>query len=127
MACSVSIGNLLNGQTVDLPFEVNGTITVLPNAPAANLIAACKQIDDNTLQDIAGNCNPAPVTAGPSTFAFELSAADCPLPNTYYMLSIYCWDDQSTQVTLASVTFQTSGGPTPPPGPPLPPVPPGKI
>jgi hypothetical protein len=109
MPSSIAFSNLFNGQEIPMPYEVNGTITVLPNLPAANLVAVSKQVDDNALQDISASppLSVALPSAGPVSFTFELTLSDCPLPNTYYMLTLYCWDDQANAVSLASVTFKS--------------------
>ena len=125
MACTITFSNLANGQVIELPFGVEGTITT-PGGAQTGIIAVSKQIDDNPLQDIGPSCLPPPVVGNLSlTFLFELTATDCPAPDTFYMVSIYAWDNQDTQVSLASVTFKTAAAPAPPPaGPPgkLPPL-----
>ena len=117
MSCTITFTNLLNGQSVPLPYEVSGRI-VMPSSPVTQLIAAARQIDDNPLEDMEDDLSAAIGGVGPYDFSFELTSVDCPLPNTYYMLTVYCWDDKSEAVTLASVTFRTvdlAGAPPPPP------------
>jgi len=120
MACTITFGNLLNGQEIHLPYSVSGQITVAP--AGTKLIAAARQVDDNPLRDIAGDCLPgtSPAVAGNQTFSTELTSSDCPLANTYYMLTIYCWDDNAAAVSVGSVTFKTSSSSgAAPPDPPL--------
>jgi hypothetical protein len=119
MACTIVFNNLLNGQKIPLPFEVNGRITVLPTPPNGHIIAAARQIDDNPLIDIKDNCTPAPGPAvgGPIDFSLTLTSSDCPAVDQYYMLTVYAWDDVSAPVSVASVTFKTVdllGGGDPP-------------
>jgi hypothetical protein len=102
-----------------MPYSVSGQITVTP--AGTKLIAVARQVDDNPLKDIAGDCLPGTGTAGNQTFSTELTSSDCPLANTYYMLTIYCWDDNAATVSVASVTFKTSNssGAAPPDPPPV--------
>jgi hypothetical protein len=120
MACSISFDNLVNGQNVPLPFEVSGTITVLPTPAGGHLVAAAMQIDDNPLSNVGDNCNPnpGPLATNDISFFVDLTTANCPLMNTYYMLTIYAWDNVSAPVSLASVTFKTVDLFSPPPDPP---------
>jgi hypothetical protein len=108
MPSTIAFTNLANGQEITVPYEVDGTITTT----GGNLIAVARQIDDGPLQDISGACFPSvpqsAAPANPTNFSTELSAGDCPLASTFYMLSIYCWDDGSPNVSVASVTFKTS-------------------
>jgi hypothetical protein len=106
MACTITFSNLLNGQEIDLPYTVSGQIS----PGGAKVIAAARQIDDNPVRDITGDCVPGvqPPVNGDQTFSAELTGADCPLADTYYMLTIYAWDDGSPTVSVASVTFKTS-------------------
>lgn len=106
MPSTIAFTNLLPGQEVDLPYEVTGTIDVNPNT--IKVVAAARQIDDALLQDIGGSLTPGTGTAGDQTFSTEITALDCPLADTYYMLTIYCWDDITAGVSVGSVTFKTS-------------------
>jgi hypothetical protein len=112
MPSAITFANLVNGQVLEaLPYEVTGQVTVTPNA--ARLQAVARQLDDNPLEDITGNCNPPPASgqAGPHDFSTELTSQDCPCADTYYMLTIYCWDNQADTVSIASVTFKTAAAP----------------
>lgn len=125
MSCTISFNNLGNGQELALPVEITGRI-VSPDPANVKLLTVSRQIDDNALQDISASCSPVPSNAegGPIDFAFELTAAECPLPDTYYMLTVYCWDSQDEAVTMASITFKTANPyaqPTPIAGPTVPP------
>jgi hypothetical protein len=107
MAATFSNMNLVDGQVIAVPFEVTGTVTATGNAQ--NISSVARQIDDNGLVDISGQCNPD-LTAGPASpvdFAFALTACDCPSPG-FYILTVIAWDDDLNSVgaTTFTVTFQ---------------------
>lgn len=95
---NIELDNLSNGQEVLLPIEVSGTVS----APAAGptLSALARQIDDNALVTL-----PLPNNNLPHAFSFEVAATECPDINTWYMLTIYAWDNQG-DCTIASLTFK---------------------
>jgi len=107
MAATFTNMNLVDGQMIGLPFEVTGTVTASGNAH--NIVSVARQVDDQSLIDISGQCNPELIGApAPSVeFAFALTAADCATPG-FYILSVMAWDDDphSVGATPLTVTFQ---------------------
>ena len=107
MAATFSNMNLVDGQVIAVPFEVTGTVTASGNAQ--NISSVARQIDDNDLVDISGQCNPdlTAAPASPVDFAFALTGSDCPSPG-FYILTVIAWDDDTNSVgaTTITVTFQ---------------------
>lgn len=109
MASSVTIDNLVDGQEIILPYEVTGSA----NGNGALLVGIARQVDNNPLVDIGQNCVPeVPHPTGganpPScTFAFELTAADCPQVGGWFLLTIHVWDDAG-DCTHWPVTFNVT-------------------
>jgi hypothetical protein len=107
MAAIFTNMNLADGQIIGLPFEVTGIVTASGNAQ--NILAVARQIDDQGLVDISGQCNPELIgaPASPVDFAFALTAADCATPG-FYILTVIAWDDDPNSVgaTTVTVTFQ---------------------
>jgi hypothetical protein len=91
-----------NGQEVSLPFEMTGSVDQPANPGNLSLQALARQIDDNTLVTIPLPNNP---TNFPFAFFSDVSAAECPDANTWYMLTVYAWDSAG-DCTLQSVTFK---------------------
>src|SRR5438067_1661782 len=112
MSCSISIGNIMNGQNVPLPFEVSGSVMLQSTGATDSITAVAMQIDDNPLLDLTVGGSPTL-----RTFSVELTSRDCPTMNTYYMLTIYAWDNVSPSASMASVTFKTVDLFAPPPVP----------
>jgi hypothetical protein len=96
---TITIDNLSDGQEIEVPYEVTGSASV----PAGTTIqCVARQVDNNALQTLA-------ITpAADVTFSFELTVADCPDVDTWYMLTIYVWDSAG-DLTLKSVTFKRIG------------------
>jgi len=104
MAATINFDNLVNGQVIELPYGVTCTIT--SNNPDIESVA--RQIDDNPVVDAEASCDPQPNTNQPITLTFDVTTLDCPLADTFYLLSIYVWD-QDAPVSLATVTIKTAG------------------
>jgi hypothetical protein len=107
MSAVFSNMNLVDGQIIGVPFEVTGTVTVSGNTQ--NILSVARQIDDQGLVDISGECNPDLLGAPASSvdFAFALTAANCATPG-FYILTVIAWDDESNSsgATTLTVTFQ---------------------
>jgi hypothetical protein len=107
MAAVFSNMNLVDGQIIGLPFEVTGTVAA--SGGAQNIVSVARQVDDQSLVDISGQCNPELISApAPSVdFAFALTDADCATPG-FYILTVMAWDDDPNAVgaATATVTFQ---------------------
>src|SRR5262245_18506424 len=119
---TINFDNVSNGQELILPFDVSVTILAPINPPAGALTvsAVARQIDDNGLVNLG-------VTAGtslPISLGIEVTTAECPDVNTWYMLTVYAWDSPG-DCTLQSVTFKriSEPGPVPVPLPPVVPIP----
>ena len=98
---SITLDNLFDGQEVEVPYEVTGSAA----SNTTRIVAMARQIDNNAQQSLAfveANSTPPPSNV---TFNFELTAADCPDVDTWYMLTIYCWDSDG-DLTLKSVSFK---------------------
>lgn len=108
-ASTFSNMNLVDGQIIAMPFEVTGTVTA---SGTLNIVAVARQIDDDGLVDISGQCNPELLGApsSPVDFTCALTSSDCPTPG-FYVLTIIAWDDDGNSVgaTTATVTFEIAG------------------
>lgn len=102
---NIELNNLTNGQQVVIPFEVHGTVS---GPGGVNLNALSRQIDDNALVTINLPNNP---TALPHNFSFEITLADCPDVNTWYMVTVYAWDTENA-CTIFSLSFKRVPTPT---------------
>jgi hypothetical protein len=101
--------DLSNGQELILPSDIVGSVSQLGNPPQGqNLTALARQIDDNGLVTILIANNPP----FPVPISFELTYAECPEVNVWYMLTIYAWDSLG-DCTVQSVTFKRVPEPAP--------------
>jgi hypothetical protein len=104
MAANIVLNNLADGQQIIVPYEVSGSATPLP--PANAITALARQVDANPLQSLPTS----------TTFAFDLTVADCPVADTWHRLTMYAWDSSGDCSTI-SVSFKNVGDPPPPPPP----------
>jgi hypothetical protein len=97
MAATITIDNLDNGQEVILDYTVTGTAAA--QSPATDVVIIAWQIDDQELIDT--NATPAPSVP----FSLNITPGQCTAVDTYYMLTIYVWDDQG-DLAIESRTFK---------------------
>lgn len=103
---SISLDNFVDGQEVVLPLEVTGSASTPPPPPAATSITNMLwQIDTNTQNNLPFTENNAAPPPSNVTFGFDIAAVNCPNVDTWYILSVYCWDSAG-DLTIKSVTFK---------------------
>lgn len=83
---NIIVDSPVDGQELEVPFTLSGTATAI--APATNVVAIEVQIDSAAQHDLG-------VVPAPSIpFGYTVTEADCPAVDTWYLLTIYAWDDQ---------------------------------
>src|SRR5947209_14690563 len=98
MACMAYITSPSNGQNAMMPLSVYAGAmgTLAPNG-GARITAASWQLDDGALQDL-------PCTVGTSA-QFNFQVTNNLDNDTWHMITLYVWDDQSPGATTVSATF----------------------
>ena len=104
MAATITIDNLENGQGVNFPYEVTGQ--AVAGTGGAHIVAMAWQIDDQDLHDMSPN-----PSAGTVSFEFSISQSDCPDPDTWYLLTVYAWDNNPGDVTTECRTIRQAPQP----------------
>ncbi len=125
MACTLSFGNITNGQDIFLPFDASAAVVGMPppgGGSTPNIQAVSRQFDEGEL----ANADTSPSL--PQTSAFINVVIDGFQVNTWHSLTLYAWDEASSNATTTTVTFRVADPmPVPLPSPLSPPPPPPPV
>lgn len=91
---TVLIAAPTDNEEIDVPFNASGSATA---AAGRTIVALEWQIDGNTPTTL-NPPPPASAAGGTIAFAFTITDSDCPDPATWYMLNVYCWEDNGDLV-----------------------------